>query len=184
MPRPCLSMILAAAVLSLGPLLAFPERALACSCASAPVEKEFSWSEAVFAGEAVSVEGEGVEDREVTFRVAKVWKGPDRGTLEVRTAASEASCGYGFEEGEGYLVYAGDGLDVNLCGATREAYSLAEADLRTLDVGQGPNAAEGLPDTGGARWLPASAAMAMAMAVGGLGAAVALIALVGRSRSG
>jgi hypothetical protein len=177
--RPFLSAALAAAVLGFGSLLLFPDCAHACSCMSAPVEKEFSWSEAVFAGEAVSVEGEGSEDRTVTFRVVKTWKGPDRGTLQVRTAASGASCGYGFEEGREYVVYAaGDRLEVNLCSATRETPSLATTDLRRLNVGQGTKPAGELPDTGGARWVTISAA------IGGLGSALTLVALVGRSRRG
>lgn len=118
--RPFLSAALTAAVLVLGSLLLFTNCAHACSCMSAPIEKEFSRSEAVFAGEAVSFEGAGSEDRMVTFRVAKTWKGPDRETLQVRTTASGASCGYRFEEGREYVVYAaGDGLEVGLCAARR-----------------------------------------------------------------
>ena len=132
-------------------------------------------------GEAVSVEGEGTGDRTVIFRVAKTWKGPDRETLQVRTAASGASWGYGFEEGREYVVYAaGDGLEAVLSRATREAPSLATTNLRTLDVGQGKKPTGELPDTGGARWVTIPAA------VGGLGSAPAPApaALVGRSRRG
>lgn len=56
---------------------------------------------------------------------------------------------------------------------------MATTDLRTLNVGQqGTKPAGELPDTGGARWMTISAAIT------GLGSALAVVALVGRSRRG
>jgi hypothetical protein len=79
----------------------------------------------------------------VTFRVSKVWKGPISATLAVTTARSGASCGYEFESGRDYLVYAegtDQGLTVSLCSRTQRL-SEADEDLAILGDGIVPAAA-------------------------------------------
>jgi len=92
----------------------------------------------VFAGEVVDSEPRqrpdvkrSTDPASATFRVAEVWKGPEQETVEVTTALSDASCGYPFREGEGYLVYASEGLQATLCSSTKPL-SGAGADLEAL----------------------------------------------------
>jgi hypothetical protein len=84
---------------------------------------------------------------EYEFRVEKVWKGAPRKTLRVYSARAGATCGYVFQVGKRYLVYArilkkgwlGDShddalkgrLSASLCSRTRELADAAE-DLRQL----------------------------------------------------
>jgi hypothetical protein len=56
-----------------------------------------------------------------SFQVNEVWKGHVAPTMEVHTAAGSDSCGFEFQEGERYLVYArstGSALEVSLCSGT------------------------------------------------------------------
>jgi len=89
----------------------------ACSCmAPGPSGVELEKADAVFLGRVVAVETREREVREirsffsqhhVTFELEKVWKGCEEGeTVTVTTASDGAACGYGFAEGESYLVYA------------------------------------------------------------------------------
>ena len=141
------SLFLAAVVASLGFSLLFPDRAAACSCAvpegqsrQEAVEQAFSESEAVFAGQVIALEEPDgpITDSEapvtVTFRVSEAWKGGVGETLEVTTAVSDASCGYTFEPGESYLVYASGGLSVGTCSETKPL-SGANEDLEVLGAG-------------------------------------------------
>lgn len=178
-----LSLILAFVVL-VGFAASIPGAAYACSCASSAGESQeerarnaVEGARAVFAGEVVEIDrlspeiiissGDSVK---VTFDVSRVWKGPARETLRVETARSDASCGYDFDAGKRYLVYAysatggdSDVLQVNLCSATTQI----EKDTNTLgavallgEPGVVPEAGNpdfrgsqlerSLPDTGGA----------------------------------
>ena len=111
----------------------------ACSCAPPPPPKEaLAASSAVFTGKVVAVEDVGDFQRSVTIEVASSWKGVKAKTVTVKTAKDSAACGYGFEKGKSYLVYArevkeGEAkvLSTNLCSRTR---TLAEAkeDLAAL----------------------------------------------------
>ena len=148
-----------------------PECAFACSCAfpasASPQEitqQELSRSDAVFAGEAVDIDKpqpvtSSIAPMKVTFQVSETWKGAERETLDVQTAVSDASCGYPFDEGESYLVFASKGifceegeLEVGLCGSTKPL-SGAETELAALGPGAAssvsPTAGERLPDTSG-----------------------------------
>jgi hypothetical protein len=146
------------------PLLA-PDCAFACSCAvssdSTPRERArgaFSDSEAVFAGEVVEIKGprparagdlvSSGDPVYVTLKVSETWKGEAQETVEVRTVSSGASCGYPFERGEEYLVYASRGMEVQLCSETKPL-SMAGADLAALGAGDRPERNGALPDTGG-----------------------------------
>lgn len=178
------------------PLL-FPASALACSCAAQAgsreevVEGELSRSDAVFAGEVIETQepsspASSVDPETVTFAVSEVWKGEEAETLEVKTPVSEASCGYPFEPGESYLVYAStdaelvgsNGLQVGLCGETRPLAD-ADEDLAVLGSGATPGSpGEPLPDTSGAAWMPSAAALSVAAT------AVAAVVLIARRLPG
>jgi hypothetical protein len=103
-----------------------PECAYACSCAILPgtqkerAEQALSDSEAVFSGEVSAIEKqEAATSRHpgtatVTLRVSEVWKGQEQRTLEVSMPSQGSACGYPFEEGREYLVYASGGRDLGV----------------------------------------------------------------------
>jgi len=80
----------------------------ACECEPPqPVRKEFDNSSAVFTGNVVSIRHQN-GSLVATIRVVEVFKGSlhvDKLT-DVRTRPTKASCGFPFEPGVGYLVYA------------------------------------------------------------------------------
>jgi hypothetical protein len=78
----------------------------------------------------------GSDPLEITFDVDRVWKGDVPPQMTVETRVSTASCGYDFDRGERYLVYARDG-QVSLCSGTRSTAD-ADADLRVLGHGHPP----------------------------------------------
>jgi hypothetical protein len=168
-----------------------PECAHACSCAMPPgsqkerAERALSDSEAVFSGEVVRIDRpsgpmQSSGDLETdTFRVLESWKGPEGGTLEVKTPVADMSCGYPFEEGREYLVYASEkpqSLEVYLCGETKPL-SKAKEDLAALGEGEKPENDDALTDTSGV--LPAPAVIGMAT----LALAVSLLAIMRLVRS-
>jgi hypothetical protein len=105
--------------------------ALACSCAppGSPGEA-LDGAAAVFAGQVVALDFGGPVDGvfstgdpvEVTFRVSALWKGPSQRSMVVHTVRSTVSCGYEFQLGREYLVYATGSdkhLATGLCTRTR-----------------------------------------------------------------
>lgn len=123
----------------------------ACTCAPTTPKQSFESSSAVFSGGVIDVVGQETGSNEpvssnepvkVIFEVSKVWKGKVEQQLVVTTPASEASCGYSFQEGEEYLVYAyaqEAELQTNLCSGTKPL-SEAQADLAVLGEGETPTA--------------------------------------------
>ena len=96
--------------------------AYACSCLRpGPPLAELDRATAVFAGEVSDIKRTttGVD---VSFSVSDVWKGDLNSTLVVTTGPHSAACGYPFEIGQDYLVYAygrdDAGLEANLCSRT------------------------------------------------------------------
>jgi hypothetical protein len=124
-------------------------------------------SDAVFSGEAVAVKQGTATARSpgydtATLRVSETWKGSGRGTLEVRTPSQGMACGYHFEGGREYLVYAytgKQGLEVDSCGATKPL-SGAGADLAALGDGERPQDGGVLSDTSGGVSVRALAGLA------------------------
>ena len=149
-----LARVAAVALVALGLLALLPDCASACSCAILGSKQEMakqalSDSAAVFSGEVADAEKQG-RTATVTLRVSEVWKGPEQGTLEVSTPSQETACGYPFEEGQEYLVYAygkEEPFKVDLCSETKPL-SKAGASLQVLGDGQRPGG-EPLPDTSG-----------------------------------
>ena len=72
----------------------------------------------------------------VEFQVSQVWKGPQGEVLTVRTEWSEISCGYEFEEGRSYIVYARDGR-TGFCTRTAPTWR-AIVDFAALGEGWRP----------------------------------------------
>lgn len=138
------------AILILAILILSSASALACSCLITTVQEQIGRSPAIFAGTVVSYDTIGfvrstADPARVVFNVSKVWKGEVHEYTEVQTAVSGASCGYEFEEGEEYLVYASegdpitgaDGLSVGLCSRTAKLAD-AQEDLQVLGGGRPP----------------------------------------------
>lgn len=89
-----------------------------------------------FAGRVVAVADEGA-DRKVTLQVFRAWKGPRGKTLQVVTPAG--TCGFAFENGADYVVYATgrkDALRTNACTLTAPLAQSARS-IRQLDLHAG-----------------------------------------------
>lgn len=134
-------------VILAGLLLVSPTRLFACFCVpeSSPTD-ELAGSTAVFSGTVTNIEPssapvwQDVETVNVTFQVSRVWKGPLRTTLTVSTARQGIDCGYEFEPGVEYLVYAlgtQDNLTVWFCSRT-QPLTTAQEDLAFLGSGNTP----------------------------------------------
>ena len=131
--------LLLSAALSAAPC---PPAAARCSCVPpGPPREALAQAEAVFAGRVVSVaaprgEAHGDPDRpHVAVRIVPTrrWKGAAADTVTVHTPPNSAVCGYAFETGREYLVYAEgeDALRVYLCSRTA-ALADAGEDLAAL----------------------------------------------------
>ena len=186
--RLCLLGVFAVALASVGAAVLTPGCANACSCggpAGTPgqvAKQSLSGSSAVFSGEVVDIDWpllpiSSAAPETVTFRVSEVWKGPERRTLEVKTAVSDVSCGYPFDSGESYLVYAhdeGDGgaqASASLCSSTKPLAD-AGADLAALGPGSAPlggplpegfGLVSALPFLDRAAWVTGAAALVAAV---------------------
>lgn len=117
---------------------------LACSCAPPPPPKKaLEAATAVFLAEVVKIEDVG-QERTVTLKVERWWKGGDKAELVVSTSKSGASCGYGFQKGHKYLIYAHAAekdkpLHVSLCSRTRtEKEAETSGDFKALGEGKAP----------------------------------------------
>lgn len=112
-----------------------PEEAAACDCVPPkdPIQAADA-SSAVFVGKVVMLD-QGKDNWIATLQVKQRWKGDLDQELTVYTALSEASCGFKFEKGKDYLVYAvkKDGLlQVSFCSRTK-LLSEAKEDLDALN---------------------------------------------------
>ncbi|MCY9514668.1 hypothetical protein [Paenibacillus apiarius] len=121
----------------------------ACSCAAIPsVEDAKREAAAVFAGKVTDVSQSlttmifsTADPVKVSFQVKRLWKGNVASNAKVVTALSSASCGYEFETGKQYLVYAyhSDGKYIaHLCTRTAPLEAAAE-DIRLLGTGRNVN---------------------------------------------
>ena len=121
--------------------------AWACSCMPYPddpraaVQRAWDQSDAVLSGEVIAQRPVAIEGApaaiEVTFNVARRWKGPQGTQLKIRTADNSAACGYPFEAGAQYLVFASRDPESGhyssgLCSLTRPLAD-ARALVRVLD---------------------------------------------------
>ncbi len=115
-----------------------PLGASACSCAEQPFETAHAGAAAIFEGRAASIAPQEDGRLLVTFDVVQTWRAAGHEHVEVLTQALEATCGYPFEIGTSYLVYAaeaeGDRYLVSLCSRTAP---MAAADSDRVLLGSG-----------------------------------------------
>lgn len=141
-------------------ILGTPGQAHACSCAQpgTPSEELEKFS-AVFAGRVISVQHTYDPDARtvsrddhttIGFEVSAVWKGAVRAELSITTPPTGGSCGFVFEEGQEYIVYAYDspyvdgGYSTAICSRTA-LLDQAQEDLDALGEGHAPQAGAGGP---------------------------------------
>jgi hypothetical protein len=124
--------------------------AKACSCLPTTPKESLERSSAVFSGRVIDVVEEPSQSNPLSsyygpqikakFEVSKVWKGKTEKQLVVITNDSSASCGYFFEKGKEYLVYASSQatqLQTGLCSGTKQL-SEAKEDLAVLGKAETP----------------------------------------------
>jgi len=108
----------------LAALVAAPAASDACSCIEPPPpDVALQRAGAVFEGQVIAgVPSEDGRLVNVGFRVSQRWKGPADETISVSTPSQPATCGFTFESGKTYLVYADSmngSLVATLCSRTR-----------------------------------------------------------------
>ena len=79
----------------------------ACSCIPPPEPaKALAQSAAVFLAKVIEIDDAGNVNKTVTLEVEKWWKGGEAARVKVVTPSNGAACGFSFQVGERYLVYA------------------------------------------------------------------------------
>ncbi|HEX8286488.1 MAG TPA: hypothetical protein VF556_00745 [Pyrinomonadaceae bacterium] len=121
----------------------------ACSCfnpdnetLTQKVNKAKNDSQAVFTGRVLEVIQKPEKHQIIVkLKAEKSWKGSVSRQITIVTASNSALCGYNFEVGKSYLIYAQDygtnNLQTNLCTRTA-GVSEAKADLKVLGKGKIP----------------------------------------------
>jgi len=129
-------------------LASSPAPALACSCAEQSFEMAEHGAVAIFEARVAAIETVG-DASHVRMDVAQTWRAAEHEHVLVVTASSEAACGFTFEIGRSYLVYAsgleGDAYRVSLCSRTRRMED-ADDDRGLLGSGVVPVDIEDAPD--------------------------------------
>jgi hypothetical protein len=109
---------------------------LACSCMESPLSTQQALEryDAVFLGQILEMRlrstdhpaqpdgSEPVDGIEVVAKVLETWKGTDQDRIQLFTNPDGGSCGYPFEIGQRYLIWATrshDELTVSSCGRTK-----------------------------------------------------------------
>ena len=168
-------------------LLGYPGQVHACSCVvpGSPSE-EIDKFDAVFAGRVVSIQhsfdpqGSSFSHGDQTtigFQVSAVWKGAVTEDMHVTTPPTGGSCGFAFEEGEEYIVYAYDGANadesysVNICSRTA-LLAQAQEDLDAFGDGEAPLTEASGPQPEGS---PGAAESNVSIVILGVIAGIALI---------
>lgn len=130
-------------------IVAWPATANACSCIEPPgVTEELERSDAVFSGKVISIEEKppllSVPSKTVIFQVARIWKGIEQSQVKITTGQGGGDCGFDFNMGQEYLVYAVksnsyglNSLSTILCDRT-DILSQAQGDFPLLGEGQAP----------------------------------------------
>ena len=130
-------------------VLFYPIGASACTCElptsgktlKQHVSEAREKSKAVFSGEVVEVTADPkMRYLKVKLRVERIWKGILSNEVIVVTGRGGGDCGYPFEVGARYLVFAyGDDtkLETNICQRTKGLADAAE-DLKLLGKGRSP----------------------------------------------
>jgi hypothetical protein len=142
-------------------LVAAPTIALACKCAPVTPAAALSQSTAAFSGRVTGIDTPAatsptayMDPLTVHVAVAEVWKGDVPATALVETAQETASCGYPFEVGRDYVIYATaapnhtDPFATGMCSGTKPLAD-AGADLAALGSGKPPKAGGADSNPGG-----------------------------------
>jgi hypothetical protein len=114
----------------------------ACSCTEPKgPQEELGTAHAVFTGQASRVK-QNIFQRlfgttQIEFTVHQSWKGVDQKKITMKTSANTTACGYHFEEGKDYLVYANgnEGSTISSCSRTK-LVSQAGEDIKALGESQ------------------------------------------------
>ncbi len=89
-----------------------PSSTHACSClVPQSVEQEMEQSDAVFTGTVTKIKKVGMglySPKKVYFDVEKTWKGQNKAKTFVITGIGSGDCGFNFEVGKDYIVYASE----------------------------------------------------------------------------
>ncbi|MFI0417227.1 hypothetical protein ACH34R_02850 [Spongiactinospora sp. 9N601] len=132
--------LLAVAGMVSGLVVAGAGMACACTCAELPPAESVRQSAAVFTATVVSVRPEkpAIDEGQVTatLRADHVYKGGRQALVKVSTPAQSPACGYSFERGARYLVFAKKEqgrLTTMLCSGNRRV----PAGTRALRAGDG-----------------------------------------------
>jgi hypothetical protein len=118
--------------------------ARACTCELPPLDKSTRQqviearqkAKAVFVGKVLAIDAPSeVFYKRITFELESAWKGVHSTRLVIFTGRGGGDCGYGFEVGETYLVFAyqfnKSHLGTNICQRTG-VFSSASNDLKHL----------------------------------------------------
>ncbi|MBP1932757.1 hypothetical protein [Ammoniphilus resinae] len=127
--------------------VSIPSVGYACSCASKPaVQEELEKSAVVFGGKVIDIREKSQFNpkKTVLFEVSTAWKGGASTQMLITTGLGGGDCGFDFEKGKEYLVYAnessmygGKDLVTTICDRTTELVS-AQEDLTILGEGKVP----------------------------------------------
>jgi hypothetical protein len=128
-------------LLTLSWLLGLSQLAYACTCAMPkPPCEEYWQKDAVFVGEVTALkaakDAEGWQKRLVTLAITEAFRGVTGKEVTLSTGLSGGDCGFGFQPGGQYLVYAyrnkqSGQLSASSCSRTRKLAE-AESDLAYL----------------------------------------------------
>lgn len=117
-------------------LFASPTPVSACSCAErqGTAEQWLAGAAAIFTGSVTDISERGYT-YDVTFNVGTSWKGYFDTAATVRTSQNSASCGYTFEVGEEYIVFASgdEQLETGICSRTA-LLANAQSDVDALNA--------------------------------------------------
>ncbi|HEU4813528.1 MAG TPA: hypothetical protein VFS99_04795 [Xanthomonadaceae bacterium] len=118
--------------------LALPTDALACSCVPPqPVPEAVDDATRVFVGEVVDAERIDPLHRRVTFHATEHFKGSPVEKIQLTTASDGVMCGYPFNEGSTYVVYAyGEEGDLGTGSCSRTTLAIEGSDLEVLRAGK------------------------------------------------
>ena len=130
-------------------------RAEACRCegTNAPLDEQVhqAWSFAcdIVSGKVMKLEHVGDNSIRAHVEVGRTWKGIEKDQVVVSTASHDGECGFRFEEGKEYLIYASHGrhfefegvdFQTTSCTRTRLLNDAAE-DIRVLEQLDEPKSA-------------------------------------------
>ena len=108
----------------------------ACSCLSdkPEVKEAYEDSAAVFYGKVIKITQKPKSSYlTVKFKVEKAWKNRSGAEIIIQTGQGGGSCGFHFEVGKKYLVYADDDDESALSTSICQRTSGSNADARYLD---------------------------------------------------